>query len=254
MRPMSSRPRQRAPPSVAQRSASYGRDRGVAVAQALQHQRMARRLHDVRGIVRRRAVDPEADRRRRPPRVPASGRSRRRTPCRTPARWADADARAPEPADLVGVEMDRRARPRFAARASRRPPEGRPSACRTSASRRRPRPATGRGGSAGGRRSARRAPPIRSSTRCGTASGEQGASATRTSAPGLRIVVAPRARARCPSRIASELCTIESGCRPPSFSEMPIEPRVTVIRMPERLRLFDLDVDRRSRGRGGKRL
>ena len=35
--------------------------------------------------------------------------------------------------------------------------------------------------------------------------------------------------------MVSALCTIVSGCRPPSFSEMPIEPRVTVIRMPRAL-------------------
>ena len=55
--------------------------------------------------------------------------------------------------------------------------------------RRRPRRATGRDGCAAGNRSARRVRPIPRITRFGTASGEQGASATRIIAPGLAIVI-----------------------------------------------------------------
>ena len=68
-------------------------------------------------------------------------------------------------------------------------------------------------------------------TRCGTASGEQGASATWIIAPGRGSWNSFSTRSLS-STIVSESCTIVSGCRPPSVSEMPIEPRVTVMRRP----------------------
>ena len=61
---------------------------------------------------------------------------------------------------------------------------------------------------------------------------------------GPRIVEQLRGPARCPRGSRRNPARSSSGCRPPSFSEMPIDPRVNVMRRPSFLRLLDLDVDR----------
>ena len=58
--PMSSRPRQAAEPAVAQRSTSRWRQRRV-VGEPAEQQRVAHALHQVRAVVRGRAVDAEAE-------------------------------------------------------------------------------------------------------------------------------------------------------------------------------------------------
>ncbi len=95
----------------------------------------------------------------------------------------------------------------------------------------RPRRATGRGGSAGRRRSVRRASPIPSARAAARRAANRARARRGSSSRASDRGTASRTRSLS-SRIASESCTIESGCRPPSFSEMPIEPRVTVMRSP----------------------
>ena len=192
---------------------------------------MAHGLHHVRRIVRGRAVDAEADGDAR--RLELLGRADAHAEGHVGGgAMADADARAlPRRSISLGVEMDAVRDPGAGARAIRPPPGDRPSACRTSRRRRRPRRATGRDGCAAGNRSARRARPIPPSP----ASARRAASRAQARRESSRRAW-DRDRARSTrslsSRIVSESCTIESGCRPPSFSEIPIDPRVTVMRRP----------------------
>ena len=196
MRPMSSRPRQRAEPSVAQRSTSRCVDRRGAVAQPADHQRMADRLHHVGGIVRGRAVDAE----RRPARPPP--RARRSGKCPTPSTMSDAAQwQTPTPARpsrpiSSRVEMDAVRDPGALRHPSRLLEQvDRPHAeCRRqkrSSSWVSQRWVCKLAIVALGERA-----PSRSSAACGTANGEQGASAIRICAPGADRGTAS-ARARC---------------------------------------------------------
>ena len=154
--PMSSRPRARAEPLVAQPRARSGVTSSAPYLQPLQVQGLARFEDHVGGVVGGRAVDSEADRHSGVLELdrPSDAGGEPHVRARTVGHRGPGGAQS---GDLLVVEVDAVPQPRPSRTASRHSRGSRRSAGRTSPGRSPPRRWSRRGGCAGGRRAAQRA-------------------------------------------------------------------------------------------------